>query len=415
MDKETFTSSYFSRYTAVYLILALYIIPVLLLSGWAQASQPGFALLGSGLLITSLGSFVFFWIFQTKTPLPQNQEIPTSASIEEEEKPELPDLTPFLEQIESQKNALEDAARSHTYLMQQHDALKEEQRASLMEIERIRLHAENQQHEYRQYKHHVDEQNDYHQMLLDEHQRTIAELRDALEKKQQHIQQLETKTRDMNYEIKTLLQLAEKPVVNVEPSVIPLHPHRTQPTLHSRWETGEPNILDFAVRTHEEAHVHLKRLLDLAQRITGTSLFSSSPRFRELPLDNYTLDLRSLFDRLKEVNASTIIVYSLKENKLLFVNDQIKELLGINPEKFIHQFQENIQLGYAEWQEAIRQLSFKNEAKTTLQLKTRTSQEINVECMLGIVPTGIFRNHIIGLLYKLSLSSSHKLQAANTA
>lgn len=396
-----------NRHALAVLVLVLYTLPLLVLSGWTQITHDGWTLLSLGLLLTAAGTYTmmrrmesFERAFLTKLSQP-------GQSIAKEAESPIPDFSPFIEQIENQRTTLAEAEKAYNELTASYEVLTEDYQKILREKEVVQRQAEAHQQEHRIYKKNTQEQNDYQQLLLVEHQRSIAELRDLLEKKQQHIQQLESKTRDMNYEIKTLLQLAEKPVSGyTEPSVIPLHPARHPPTPKMHWETGEPNILDFAVRTNEEAHVHLKRLLDLAQRITGTSLFSSSPRFREMPLDNYALDLRSLFDRLKEINASTIIVYSLKENKLLFVNDQIKELLGLNPDKFVHQFQETVQEGQPEWREVLRQLSFKNEAKTTLQLKSRTGQEVNVECLLGIVPTGIFRHHLIGLLYKISLSSA---------
>lgn len=394
-----------TRQTIAILILSLYTLPFIVLSGWAQMTNDGWSILCAGLLLSAVGTLMMMRYMQLKenAPLKIVQE---EAEPKVVEPVQVPDFSPYVEQVEALQKALQEAEQAHMNFKEEYQKISKEK-------ELIQRQAEAHQQEYRLFKKNAQEQHEYHELLLTDHQRTIAELRDTLEKKQQHIQQLESKTRDMNYEIKTLLQLAEKPVMGVfETAALPAQQIKRVASSGSRaqWDAGEPNILDFAVRTHEEAHVHLKRLLDLAQRITGTSLFSSSPRFRELPLDNYALDLRSLFDRLKEITATTIIVYSLKENKLLFVNEQIKELLGLNPDKFVQHFQENVQGGQPEWEDTIRQLTFKNEAKTSLQLKSRTGQEVNVECLLGVVPTGIFRSHIMGLLYKVSLSSKiHKL------
>src|SRR5262249_18487156 len=147
------------------------------------------------------------------------------------------------------------------------------------------------QDEYNHFKQNAAEQLSQHKGWLTEHQRTIAELRESSENKQRHISQLEAKTRDLNYELKTLLRLAEKPIETVQEK-FPLPTADINKDFTSALREDSTQIFDFAVRTQEEAHVHLKRILDVAQRITGTSPFGSS-RFRDLQLDNYALDLRS--------------------------------------------------------------------------------------------------------------------------
>jgi|694.fasta_scaffold13162_14 hypothetical protein len=387
-------------------ILCFYTFPILIFSGWAQMTTgTGWKILAAGLLLGALGTFAIYRMMTRKHQPEQEEKKDLENQAEEIMTPAIPENHIYQEQIDALQQKVQTAEESYRQLSILYDALREESQHVVKERDTLQHQADLFNQEFQLHKKNVLEQKEYQELLLGEHQHTIAELREALEKKQQHIEQLESKTRDMNYEIKTLLQLAEKPIMTkVEPPVKPVQTLKPPSGMISRWDIEETNVLDFAVRTPEEAHVHLKRLIDLAQRITGTSLFNSSPRFRELPLDNSALDLRSLFDRLKEINASTIIVYSLKEKKLLFVNEPIKDLLGIPPEKFIQSFQENLQSDFQEWHEAIRQLSFKSEAKVSLQLRSRTGQEIPIECLLGMVPTGIFRNYIVGLLYKVSLS-----------
>jgi hypothetical protein len=125
----------------------------------------------------------------------------------------------------------------------------------------------------------------------------------------------------------------------------------------------------------------------------------SGSRFRDLPINNYTLDLRRLFDSLRSENAGVVFVYSQKENKLLFTNNVVKNVLGWSPEKFTQDFQEIVQDGLQEWKNAVSQLLIKGETNTRLVIKTKSGQDMMFQCQLGIIPTGIFRNHVIGVLY----------------
>lgn len=304
---------------------------------------------------------------------------------------QIPDYTPYIQQIESLKQSVKEAEDHNLELSKENEAFKD---SLLKETQEKEEHSQIQEHlrqEFTNFKETALKEIDHNQGIVMEQQRTLAELRETLESKQQHITQLESKTRDLNYELKVLLQLTEKPVAP-EPT-----PTYSQPKIAPQIsEEKDIHIFDFAVRTQEEAHVHLKRILDVAQRITGSSPFSSSSRFKDLPLDNYALDIRRLLDSLKEITATTIFVFSLKENKLLFVNDHVKELLGMSAEKFLQTFQDSV---HEEWQEAIRQLAFKNEAKVYLTFENSSGKDVSVDALVSPVPTGLFKNHLIGILY----------------
>ena len=110
-------------------------------------------------------------------------------------------------------------------------------------------------------------------------------------------------------------------------------------------------------------------------------------------------DLRRLFDHFQNEVDGVLFVFSPKEEKVLFVTEQIDKLLGINSERFLKSFQEVIQETKEDWYRAINQLSFKNESKVILPMKTRTGQEIPVTCVLGMIPTGNFRHNILGVLF----------------
>ena len=374
------------RHYVVGRILFLYILPTIALSGYAHFWHDSWGVLALGLMLSAAGSFACFCILRE-----WEQSLKQPMKIVREEAPP-PDFSPYEARIAEQQQALEMAQQQQAMLEQQNQAHDEIVASVVKERDGYQRQADAVRQEFQVYKNSAHEQLEHHKLLLTEQQRTIGELRDTLEKRQQHIQQLESRTRDLHFELKTLLLISEKPV-ELEPEL----PRRAEVT-----KSVEPDAQfqwDVAIRTPEEAHVHLKRCLDIAQRMMGASHFSNNSRFKDLPMDSFALDLRRLFDRFRDINASTILVYSPKEHKILFVNDHITPLLGLAPDKFLQQFQEQLQTGIEGWKTAIDHLAFKNESRLSLSLKAKTGQEVRVDCSLGIIPTGLFRNYVIGLLY----------------
>lgn len=231
--------------------------------------------------------------------------------------------------------------------------------------------------------------------LLEQSESTIAELRAAQDRKQQRINQLESKVRDLSYEIKTLLHLTEIPESSVQEESSSKRPElsdtprmETRPKIEKKMQPGE------------NATALLKRCIDIAQKMTGASHYSSNnSRFRGIPVDNFALDMRCLFDSLHSENGATVLFYSVKENKLLFANEQTRKLTGWTPDKFVQNFENIIQEGKEEWSNALKQLSVQSESKVRLILKSRSGEDILVHGLLGAVPTGIFRHHVLAILF----------------
>jgi hypothetical protein len=83
---------------------------------------------------------------------------------------------------------------------------------------------------------------------------------------------------------------------------------------------------------------------------------------------------------------------------MLFASNQIKTLTGWSPEKFAQNFSE-ILLDESEWKRGVSSLAIRSEAQIKLQLKTRFGPNLEVNASLGMIPTGIFRNHTIAVVY----------------
>lgn len=391
-----------SRPTVIGTIALIYLVPMVLLCAYVGYTGKGLMLLAFGLFLCASGSLAFFVLIRkweegliaehTHEPADEPEVVQKIPEIDPEH---LRALEKVILEYETQVSQLASELESKDSEL---ESLHEEVHTLSRNKDTQYKMVESLQYEFNQFKKIANDQISEQQILLAEHQQTIIEQRSLLETRQQMVSQLDGKVRDLNYELKTILKIAEKPFEPSYPAQVMPQVTRVQLPIHSHdEETALGHVQNF-----EEALVQLKRCLDMSQRMTGASHFGQQSRFKDLPLENYALDLRRLFDRLQNDCSGTVLVYSTKENKLLFVSDQVKHLVGLYPEKFIQSFQESLIENNEEWNRAINQLSFKNDSKAMLTLKTRAAQEILIHCAMGIIPTGIFRHYLIGVLYQES-------------
>lgn len=365
------------------LILLCYLAPLFALIILSRIIPDGLNIIALGLLVTAAGALTLYQVIQRSAvtiikEMPLSTPEPVYAPL-----PPPVDLTPFETEIASLKQSVADYENKTTEWHQQQTHYAE----AAQELEQLKQENEALHKQLQSAVARYRELQESQSAVIQEHQQKIAELRDDLAQRQQMGDQLEGKVRDLSYELKTLLRLAEKPIhgdQKVEPISVAL---------------AEEEALSHPVQTHEEARVQLKRSLDIAQRVTGAGYLTSSPKFQEFALENSALDLRRLIDKLQDIENNALIVFSPKENKLLYVNERTKELLGISIDRFKQAFQDFIQSDYEEWKTAIQQLSFKNDAHVTLPIAIRPGEILHVECLLGVIQTGLFRNNVIALLY----------------
>lgn len=256
--------------------------------------------------------------------------------------------------------------------------------------------------DYEQFQNTSREYQEQNRILLHEHQQTIHEQRENLEKKQQQITLLEGQVRDLHYEIKTLMEVEERQSIVRFPTDRFPSDRLRQREFEFVIPTEEDEDLAPPPQVHcaEEASQQLKRCLDIAQKITGGQYMNQKPsRLKDLPVENTALEMRRLFDNLRSENQATILLYSPKENKLLFVNNPIKSILGWSPDKFVQQFSSLVIEGAEAWKQSINQLSFKNESYANLLIASKAGHHVSVNCHLGLIPTGSFRHYVLAVLY----------------
>jgi hypothetical protein len=240
--------------------------------------------------------------------------------------------------------------------------------------------------------------------LQDDYQKKIREQQALLEERQNCITELDSKVRDLHYEIKTLLKLNidnldkdnKKPVQNdflklSTPVPQPPYsfPKEQKPMMSSQVSSSEA----------KEVILQLNRCVDIAQGLTGTNLLGGGTSlFRDYSIDSYVLDLRRLLEILRNESPNVILLYSRRENKLLFVNDEIKELLGWGAEKFLQNFSNIIQSGHEKWTRAVRSSS-EIEFEFCLKMKSKAGEILPINCCLRSIPSGIFKEHVIAIMY----------------
>lgn len=235
--------------------------------------------------------------------------------------------------------------------------------------------------------------------LLYEYQQTIQEQRGVIEKKQRHLNKLEGKVRDQMYEIRSLLQLDDpKPAKHFPFSDAS---DKKEDLTHYYLPSALPEKRE--VVTAYDLSLILQKYVELAEKFTGLGTKEgSTPRFLDLSLESYAIDLRYLFDSLREEPSGILFVYSRKEGKILFVNSQAKTLLGWSPEKLKQDFAQLVVSGYAHFHENLTYLSGAKEASVALVIRSKNGDEIPLQCLMEEVKSGPFLNHVVGLLAPLN-------------
>ena len=264
-----------SSQTLIGALLSIYWLPLVILSLYASSNK-SWALALAGLALSSLGAMVFWLLMRQWEHAHLNDFNTQIQTLKESLKPQEPVPPPQPIIDEEKVNSLEMA------IITKEKIIEEKQQLLAMaqkENERYQHHVDSLKQELDTVKNYFNDQLTDYKNLLTDHQKTIADLREALQSKQQVTMQLESKVRDLSYEIKTILQIAEGPQ---EPAKEPpsLTLSKEKPIdLHVR--------NDDHIHTFEEALMLLKRCVDSAQRMPGASHFAKSQRFKDLPFDNY--------------------------------------------------------------------------------------------------------------------------------
>lgn len=402
-----------SRFVIIAYVVVCYLLPTFFFAWFSTivtTLSQSWLLFGSGLLYTVCSTLFLIaklWQWESKL-LEQVDHISSSkAQILFQNRSEIQDDTPItvsldeipedpVDVIKDQILELEQSAvscqKQSEELVLQLDQKNEQLQQVIQDKEGIQYQLEQTRKELAFYQQVAREQLKQKDTLIAEYTQTIQDLRTTMEKKQQQIGKLESSVSDLTYEVKTLVQISEMDSSPGTPK--PMSFNSTNPVPQGSYPIKEEGLSAL----QEDILLQLKRFIDTAQKLTGAMHLGMTSRFRDVSVDSYALEQRRLFDSLRNETSSTILVYSQKDGKMLFVNNQIKNLLGWNPERFIQEFSDIIGESSQEWNRSLSQLISQHEIQTSLKLKNRSGQLQTISCLMGVVPTGIFKSHVIGIL-----------------
>lgn len=417
-------------------IIIFYLIPLLFFSSYSIGLMPhqkSWAILSLGLLTVACGTLtllllVYYWEESIQTKLKDKQQLLPLPKIYEPEfdkEDKVAQITSQLDFVggddqdpsdeksaerrkevyfteEQSKEGRQDTDRLQAIIASKNDEI---QKLSL-EIRELQLKVDQTTQDYADYRLFSEEQLKQKQIQLASLQQVVEDQRSEMETRQEQIHQLDTKIHDLSYEIKTLLYLndEEKQVLfPSEPSAESLVEQPEPPTepIQSLFDLHEEDSCsETPIKTPTEAVQLLKKCINIAQKLTGVNYFGNEiSRYREMPTSYYTIDQRRLFDSLRAETRALILVYSQKELKVLFANNQSKSLLGWTPDKIASDFSTIFQSGISDWKKMISLLSTTVETQGHLLAKTKYGQELLLNCQLGVIPTGLFRHYVIAILY----------------
>lgn len=413
------------RHTISATIIIAYLAPILFFSGYATTQMSldkSWTFLMGGLLLAVCGAcFLILKMWQweqrtwaeidtlgfsrksTFTPASFAAQQDVTDLYEEEDPIEavedLPSVGPSKLELELEAS-IEEILSLKKLLEETSQLLEEEtnERISLQkQIEQLK-------EEFSFYQESSREQLNQKDEMLGEYVQAMSELRGNMENKQQKISKLQSSVDDLTYEVKTLLQISDfeapKPRSSKSPS------SNTSPFVQGSLFSPEkvtrpepePTISDQKVSQEQiQAGNQLKRCIDLAQKITGASHFEVS-KVQEWSPGSFTIDQRRLFDSLRSETEGLIIVYSPREDKILFANHMSKELLGYSSDRFTHDFFSLIQEGTHSWREAVQSLRDHQGAQAEIMVTARSGASMPLHCSLEVIPTGLFKGNVIGVL-----------------
>lgn len=354
-------------------VLFLYSIPILswIIYTHQEASlEFSFLVAGSGFVILFFGSALFISLLKRQVAEPQVfAPVFESAPVVMHQDPVFTEesILPYKEQIESIQHELGEKEREIQSMTEQlTHALGEHQEIKDKLTEVMETSAQKEE----------------------EARKKIEALELESHQKMQTSKHLENQIHDLRYEIKTLLQLTE-----VDYAQLGMEPAKKQEVV--------PEVVVEPVAPLQpkgSARSRLTRCIDIAQKITA-GYHSSS--LRSLSLDPYAFDLRRLSDALKQETGALILVYSPKEERILFANGETKAILGISPEQFAQDFTEIAGSDFSTWKSGVTQLLTKSEVNITVDFKTNSFGPVALNALMGPIPTGVFRSLIIAILQPL--------------
>lgn len=229
--------------------------------------------------------------------------------------------------------------------------------------------------------------------LLEEYQQQIVLQRQEIALAEQNAQDLENKLRDMSfelrdqkYELQTLLKLSATE-------------EEETPTFRFKGEvTG--NAETEALRTPGEALLLLKRCFEKARKIAAPTYYTPQHApFGHVAATSHPLDLRRLCDSLRGEASAAIILFSPKEEKVLYASDPVQAVTGISSNSWKAEGHDLLQQHLPDWKSLIHRLPTHGELLYPVNFIGEDTLLHPCQLYLGSIPGGLFRNYVIGVFF----------------
>lgn len=412
-----------SRASLALAIIVFYLTPIIALSAYSlglMTIQGSWILFSTGLALAAFGScFLLLMIYRWENKLRlrlmsaiKSTASPTTVATIETPQPVL-ETSPKTEnnyeekQIEQERvlhEAIADWKQKHDKLQSDLLVNENELQQSLEERKALQAQILAIRSELDSHKNATRAQLQQEQAQQAEYQKTINDQRALLDAQQQQISALEIKEKELAYEIKTLVSLTNydtpepikpSPEPPLAPALTLYEPKKNPPIDKFSSITNSAQI-----KSADMVSSQLDHFVDTAANISGVQQLHGIPsHLYDLPSDNYALELRRLCENLNMENRYIVFLHSPRENKILFVNDHVKSILGWSPDKFMQQFSDIIPKGNDELQNAASHLSANREAVCSMQAKSINNELFRLNCHLKVINSGTFRNHNICIMY----------------
>lgn len=245
--------------------------------------------------------------------------------------------------------------------------------------------------DFTDYKTFAEEQLKQKQLQLASAQESLLRQQEENEQRRQQIDQLNHKIQDLGYEIKVLLDITPPSAGGGIGSGRKTVPLPLPPSQEERMDPRKEKAMEF-----------LRYGLSVAQKIAGrsSSLSDAGNRYREFTPPYYSIDQRRLFDGLRIETDMILLLYHPGEQNLLFAHGGGIQPLHVTPEEFCSLFFEMMSDRGDTWKKSVASLTEHPFASGSFFLTGRDVGKKRVAFLLNVIPMGLFRHEVFGVLYE---------------
>lgn len=233
------------------------------------------------------------------------------------------------------------------------------------------------QQDYAEYRRRTLQESERAVVLFKEYHSTMDKQRFDIEKQKEEIALQKERIKHLKDEMKALLDLTEFQKAKLL-------------QIQNNGKKGE--------RLAKPECVLLKRVVDMAQKFSGVeSLSKRSGLVPKFSSEHYALDKRRFFDSLSSESGGIIFVYAQRDKEAIYVSPSIENDIKLSQKKFLMQFNQIMQ-EQSGWQVELDQLPIKRVSQFICRFPVVEGSTKEYDCHIALIPTGVFRGHVIGVL-----------------